>query len=739
MCHLFALEGGQMSLQRLLTILIAMTILQAPAEGSLGTLLGHITQDTVLLTDTVSVTGEVWVDSFVVVNVAVGTVVLFEGHYAIRSRGTIVARGTEHEPIVFTARDTSVGWQGIRFEGGPLPSLPKSEFVHCRFSGGKAAESPNPSDANGGALFIGEVFHVRFDNCLFVGNSALKHGGAMYDEEGAIIEECEFRNNTCGQDGGAVYARNRIPLRVKSCRFLENIAERNGGAVCLNGTADAFLVNTVMARNTASESGALRCDDTDTLSLLNCTIVDNRGDYAVQIESAGPTFVRNTICHGNGRGEFGFYKLSPHHADFYNCDLHYSYYPLIPIGGGSQVQGVFENCIDIDPRLDSSFVPALTSPCRNAGMADLDGIDIPPYDLLGNPRVFGDTIDIGAVENQQTGCVVGGVITNDTTWSPGCTVLVAYEDVTIAEGATLTIEPGVVVDFTWPQAIRVQGRLLAEGTPTDTIRFLVSDTSGEAWGGIRFDSTSASNDSSIISYCALSNGGGAPIRPTGGAAVGGLVAALWFSKIHISNNAFRFAGAMYGGAIACRDANPVIVNNTFDHVAASYGSALWCRRSAPVFEGNQVLNCTGAGAAIYLDSASVDVTNCTIAHNRTCGMHFENGAGGTVLNTILWGNHVLSARLDTSGAIILDSSSLQVTITDSTSSPDFTHCCIEDDTSGFEMPDAVTYTGIVTSLFSSDPEFVAPASGDLRLLSTSVCINRGWPQTQSLTAQDQWG
>jgi hypothetical protein len=40
------------------------------------------------------------------------------------------------------------------------------------------------------------------------------------------------------------------------------------------------------------------------------------------------------------------------------------------------------------------------SPCVNAGIPDTTGLNLPEFDLAGNPRVYGGRIDMGAYENQ---------------------------------------------------------------------------------------------------------------------------------------------------------------------------------------------------------------------------------------------------------------------------------------------------------------------------------------------------
>ena len=41
-----------------------------------------------------------------------------------------------------------------------------------------------------------------------------------------------------------------------------------------------------------------------------------------------------------------------------------------------------------------------SSPCINTGTPDTTGLNLPDFDLAGNPRVFGGRVDMGAYENQ---------------------------------------------------------------------------------------------------------------------------------------------------------------------------------------------------------------------------------------------------------------------------------------------------------------------------------------------------
>jgi len=85
-------------------------------------------------------------------------------------------------------------------------------------------------------------------------------------------------------------------------------------------------------------------------------------------------------------------------------------------------------------------------------------------------------ISLSAIAQPRTSTTVSGNITSDETWSAD-TVLVEGE-VTVDDGVTLTIDPGVYVEFQGHYKLNVQGRLLAIGTVLDSILFTINDTTG---------------------------------------------------------------------------------------------------------------------------------------------------------------------------------------------------------------------------------------------------------------------
>jgi hypothetical protein len=201
----------------------------------------------------------------------------------------------------------------------------------------------------------------------------------------------------------------------------------------------------------------------------------------------------------------------------------------------------------------------------------------------------------------------GGPIETDTVWDAD-TVRVT-DDVLVADGVTLTIPPGVRVEFQGYYALRVAGRLLAIGTPEAPIDFTsahpelfaIDTTRVGCWHGLRFDRTPATNDSSRLEYCRLRYSKAVGVENRGGA-----IHECAFSKLRIANCIFDHNVADYGAAwLGEFQAAPTIVGCLFhDNHALVGGSAIASFYSYPKLTGNTIGNnhvlneeiCYGTGA-----------------------------------------------------------------------------------------------------------------------------------------------
>jgi hypothetical protein len=97
-----------------------------------------------------------------------------------------------------------------------------------------------------------------------------------------------------------------------------------------------------------------------------------------------------------------------------------------------------------------------------------------------------DSSDVSLIADLSLGVPPPGSITTDTTWTAANSPYVVSNNITVASGVTLTIDPGVTVLFNAGAGMVVNGRLLAEGDPTNQIGFTRSGTSG-TWNHIVFN------------------------------------------------------------------------------------------------------------------------------------------------------------------------------------------------------------------------------------------------------------
>ncbi|MCK4640087.1 MAG: PQQ-binding-like beta-propeller repeat protein [Candidatus Marinimicrobia bacterium] len=340
-----------------------------------------------------------------------------------------------------------------------------------------------------------------------------------------------IKNNTATQHGGGV-AIDVANVNLKNIKIINNTAESEGGGIYCRDANNTYISNALISGNTAHRHGGIRCENSDPV-LNNVTITNNTGSDGGGIGCryySDPVLI-NTIVWNNLPNNVYFILDYPENSiTFSYSDIQGGQDSIVTNDNGSVIW--LSGNIDLYPQfVDSAngdYRLADTSPCIAMGTnsIEIDGTTYtaPTIDLDGNPRPMpaGTRPDMGAYENQtaypDTTYITGGTISTDSTWSKARSPYVISGDVTLANGATLSIEPGVKIYFKANHddqnsgsnnnlsELRINdGWLKANGTDTDSIVFTSrsSNPNDGDWGGIRLNSSQRDS----LQYCVIEYSG----------------------------------------------------------------------------------------------------------------------------------------------------------------------------------------------------------------------------------------
>lgn len=194
-------------------------------------------------------------------------------------------------------------------------------YEECTFVNIKN-ERTNGASSYGGALQFGfssslNSLHVTINSCVFKGNKALKHGGALAIQTSGkvIIKNCTFENNVANSKqssllnllgekeegrGGALYlnalfkvnsnTRKMESATIEDCKFIKNVAF-GGYAIYIDGNSDTtFTITSNKFFNNYGENSAEQSKhgaiDSETLS-ISIVKIENENEFSVIENGSG--------------------------------------------------------------------------------------------------------------------------------------------------------------------------------------------------------------------------------------------------------------------------------------------------------------------------------------------------------------------------------------------------------------------------------------------------------------------
>jgi len=332
-----------------------------------------------------TITGDIHVPRGRTLNIEPGVLVKFAGHFklTVGYRATFRARGTQTEPIVFTAIDTNKGWFGIRFvNSGSDDTL---EYCTIEYSKKPATAGSSYLDLYGGGIMccssweaepmFGVPSSPTINHCLIANNYALSGGGIMcMDDSEAEITNNMIIDNSVYYDGGAIYVAEAAPTIANNV-VAHNSALDSGGILTWYGTGS--IINNTIVHN---RPNGLYLEPTpwslEKPLILNNIIWQNEiyvsdyvwpGDYAINYNNIQGGFkIEDEVEEGEGNID-----IDPLFADPSNRDYH-----------------LRSQAGRWDPASQSWVQDNVTSPCIDAGDPDSD--------CTAEPSPNGERINMGA-------------------------------------------------------------------------------------------------------------------------------------------------------------------------------------------------------------------------------------------------------------------------------------------------------------------------------------------------------
>jgi predicted outer membrane repeat protein len=551
------------------------------------------------------------------------------------------------------------------------------------------------SDAIAGAV----ASTIQLNNCVF--RAINSSGYLLINTNGSngAVNNCVFKNINGSY---SIYNDNSSPVFSKCLFDSTNVSVNN-----VDYSSPVF-------NNCVSINGRLMLNVKSFPQLNNCTVLNtyvspvlgsNLNEQALIINADSSTLrADNTIFWGS--------KLTGGWKDI--ADTTTAGYPAVPstsvlsncITRNYGVNGVNGNLVGVDPRFfqlsniygpdgvmftaDDGIRLALCSPAVNTGNNGLG--TVLATDVLGNPRIFDNIVDIGAYELQQNPVqshsyyvnAGAGGSSDGMSWANAYTSLqtamcdACADTIRVAAGTYTPAVTDMDSSFVINRDFTLYGGYPAAGSPGDAQRDPFANPtilSGNI--GSPGDSTDNSNtivaaigvpDSATIDGFVIRDGysadDGISLNMTGGSGFyaynskaiikncqfihnhtglyGGAIAFGGLDSCIISRSIFtgNSAGA-YGGAIAATGAYLQVNNCVFDsNYAYGKGGAIQLggifNMQGCLFYRNYTTNTSvvGAGGAVDASLGGGNIVNCTFVDNSS-GYMYTMGGGGVYTNRSL--------------------------------------------------------------------------------------------------------
>ncbi len=344
------------------------------------------------------------VEPGVLLKISPGVTISVRDGKKILVHGSLIAEGTEAEPITFTSSDSLGTWRGIEViqkNDNPLPSI---ELNYC-----------NISRANKRAVLLDTYATADINSCKFFHN--YDHG-ALSSRDGVLrLSNSHFFDNSIYSNspkfGSALYIENS-DAHISNTLFMENESAKSGTGTIHIKSPDSDedrtieFHNSYFSHNTFTDSAsnvnmglAIYSEDYEgDLRMYNCSFIDQPqeifSDLTNDLHISNSLFWSNDAIQHFVKSDQTNYAHSfilsksfiPEYTQSPNMN-NYTVLDTVYVGNAM---------LQLDS-VSNLYSHGVFSPLVNSGDNGIQELEsYVATDLLGNPRYCGSGIDIGAIE-----------------------------------------------------------------------------------------------------------------------------------------------------------------------------------------------------------------------------------------------------------------------------------------------------------------------------------------------------
>ncbi len=367
---------------------LVFLLIQSKLYASSISTSGNISTDTYWSSDTIKVNGDIIIDQNITLTIQKGVVVEFADNVSMEINGRVIAIGTVEDTIYFTKQASNiVSWGGIKINYSSSDDTTKFSFCKIQFVSGTVIHLISPkceiSDCDISNNTEDYIFNLEYSPVIK--NNYIHDNSGKYILKSTSVDPMYFEGNTMSFNymgildiqGGEIYIiNNKINSVIGDFKYM------NFPKITF---INCLLYDFSSSYNTLFNNWGID------LSYINCTL-DFISPYFLYVRDAKTTII-NSIILGKCEGFFVFNgTLTIQNIVTTDENILKEYFTNVIIEDPQFVDIIFDNYNIMN-----------TSPCINEG-SNLPYL--PQYDLIGNPRINSNIVDIGAYEFQNNAPVL---------------------------------------------------------------------------------------------------------------------------------------------------------------------------------------------------------------------------------------------------------------------------------------------------------------------------------------------